>query len=398
MTFPRVLSLILSKSRKSLQLVVNEFFFKLEESPVSASAFSQARAKFKHTAFIELNEDCVVDAYYKDGDYKQYKGFRLLSIDGSKLYLPNTKDIAREFGRTKVKNQYEESNYVRAQSSVLYDVLNEIVIDAQLGLSNTSERELAYKHLKHSKKGDLLLMDRGYSGYELFATIIKGEMDFLMRCPRNTFKEVGLFIDEKVDEKIVTICATEKSRKAVGEKQLPKSLKVRLIKVTLDTGEIEILATSLLDQEKHPIEDFKDLYFKRWGVETYFARIKGRLGLECFTGKTSESVRQDFFATIYISNMETVFTEDVNEELKNRSKSNKHIQKVNKAVSYNIIKNNIFDLLFDESLDPLELEKRIDEIFRTKSVAFRKNRDVDRNIATPRKRIRFHQFLKKFVF
>ena len=40
---------------------------------------------------------------------------------------------------------------------------------------------------------------------------------------------------------------------------------MRLVKVILDDGEIEILATSLLDDKIYKTNDFKILYWKRWG-------------------------------------------------------------------------------------------------------------------------------------
>ncbi len=57
------------------------------------------------------------------------------------------------------------------------------------------------------------------------------------------------------------------------------------------------------------------LYGVRWGVETFFSRIKGRLCLENFTGKTVESVRQDFWSTVFISNFETLATEGIEDQI-----------------------------------------------------------------------------------
>jgi len=43
--------------------------------------------KMKHGAYIELNEE-LIKGYYSDDDYKQYKGYRLLAIDGTKYTFP----------------------------------------------------------------------------------------------------------------------------------------------------------------------------------------------------------------------------------------------------------------------------------------------------------------------
>ena len=47
-------------------------------------------------------------------------------------------------------------------------------------------------------------------------------------------------------------------------------IKVRLVSVKLDDGSIEVLMTSLLNSKKYRSKLFKELYFKRWGVETYY--------------------------------------------------------------------------------------------------------------------------------
>ncbi len=57
--FGSVLALMLRKSVKSLQVVLNEWCRGSSET-ITASALSQARQKFRHTAFIELLEECVV--------------------------------------------------------------------------------------------------------------------------------------------------------------------------------------------------------------------------------------------------------------------------------------------------------------------------------------------------
>ncbi|OYV22715.1 MAG: hypothetical protein CG442_920 [Methylococcaceae bacterium NSO1] len=52
--FAVVLTMVLRKSVKSLQCIVNETMHGLCLEEVTASAYSQARYKLKHTAFIEL--------------------------------------------------------------------------------------------------------------------------------------------------------------------------------------------------------------------------------------------------------------------------------------------------------------------------------------------------------
>lgn len=68
--FPRLMLLIIQKSVKSIQLRLNEFFGWLGAPSVSNSAFTQARANLKPSAFIALN-DLMVKMSYQEDDYKR---------------------------------------------------------------------------------------------------------------------------------------------------------------------------------------------------------------------------------------------------------------------------------------------------------------------------------------
>ncbi len=64
--FALVLIMILRKSTKSLQCIVNEMTSSLGLEGISASAYSRARYKLKHTAFIDLNRKAIVAVVYQD--------------------------------------------------------------------------------------------------------------------------------------------------------------------------------------------------------------------------------------------------------------------------------------------------------------------------------------------
>ena len=77
--------------------IKTEWFEWFGGETVSNSAFTQARANLKHTAFIALN-DRNMEIYYGDGIYERYQGFRVLAIDGSKVRLPKGADMRERFG------------------------------------------------------------------------------------------------------------------------------------------------------------------------------------------------------------------------------------------------------------------------------------------------------------
>ena len=76
------------KSIKSLQIVLNELFMDGHiEKTVTNSAFTQARQKLSHTAFLELSKDIVAMQYEEPKDLNLWNGYRLLGVDSSQIIL-----------------------------------------------------------------------------------------------------------------------------------------------------------------------------------------------------------------------------------------------------------------------------------------------------------------------
>ena len=121
---------------------------------------------------------------------------------------------------------------------------------------------------------------------------------------------------------------------------------MRVIKFELESGIIETLVTNLFD-ETISLEDFKELYFKRWGIEVKFNEIKNKLQVENFTGKTVIAIEQDFYATMYLTNMVAQAKKDANEVIQENSK-NKNLKfeyKVNTNVLIGKLKDTLITML-----------------------------------------------------
>jgi len=146
---------------------------------LTKSAFTKARAKLNPWAFKRLNE-VATDTFYKGANYKKWHLKRVLAVDGTRLVLPNHKSIVEEFGQHGFGPK-ADSNKSLALGSVLYDVLNQISLDAQLAPYDASERDLLVDHLERVEQGDLLLLDRGYSSFWLLFLLKAKKIDFCIR-------------------------------------------------------------------------------------------------------------------------------------------------------------------------------------------------------------------------
>ncbi|MFH6965338.1 IS4 family transposase [Flavobacterium plurextorum] len=391
-SFDQVLLFMLNLLRKSMAIEINNFLeylnSKLEFQKIesfTSSAFVQKRKKIKPEVFNHLSS-VITDNYYVQGNQniKRFKDFRVLAVDGSKITLPFTEQLKMSFGES--KNQTNTS-IVQARSSVLYDVLNRLVLDSVLENIKTGERELALNHKGHWKEGDLIIYDRGYPSYDFKYEHIKAGINYLIRVQKNHSKIVSSFISSEKRTLIVDVFPQEKHLFTGKDYDKSTSIKVRLVRVDLPSGEIEILMTSLLDSQIYPSGIFKELYFLRWGIETFYDELKNKLKVEYFTGYSKMSIEQDFFCAVFISNLQSIIVNDLEEELKAKNQNTKLDYKVNTNLSYGFLKNRILELLFKEA--PLEeVFKELENLFLQNTIPIRLNRNNKREAGKYRTRVR----------
>ncbi len=80
----------------------------------------------------------------------------MLAVNDVKYLLPDEEVIHAEFGGQ--SNQLTDE-VPMALGSALYEIHQKIIIDAQLFPYRSDEREIAFKHLKATQAGDLILYD-----------------------------------------------------------------------------------------------------------------------------------------------------------------------------------------------------------------------------------------------
>lgn len=298
-------------------------------------AFSKARQKLSSEAFSSLNDE-FIQHYYSDDEFKKYKGWRLLAIDASILEIPDNPETQSIYGYS--ENCVPNLKIARAKMSELYDIENELSISAKLSHYKSSERQLAKENIEkmlsfgHNQIKNLILFDRGYPSLDLITFLNKKNIDFLMRL-NNSFWQQEVKMVESDDEINVII---DKNRKKELKKQglsfeTGDSVSFRVIKFKLDSGEEEILITNI-SKDKLGVDEAKELYFKRWGIETRFNILKNKLEIENFSGEKPLLIEQDFYAAQFISNLAAMFKHDAEEELKNKN--------INKNLKYEYTINN----------------------------------------------------------
>lgn len=379
---------MLNMLRASLSLEIANFFSVLKVASgkkFTKSAFVQARKKIKPEVFKHLNQS-LIGEFYTDNDQgvKTWKGFRLLAVDGSRITLPLTQELKGLYGQT--KNQTSTS-IVQARCSVLYDLENNYILDGALGPISIGERAMALSHFHYCKKGDVILYDLGYPSYDFIHQHIERDLDFLMRVRTNFSKAIAEFVCSTTYSQIIAIYPDKTTKLAAKPYDKKSALTVRLVKVVLCSGQTEILITSLKDDKQYPNTIFKKLYNKRWGVETYYDQLKNKLNVEDFSGYSNQSIQQDFYAALLVSNIQRLIVGEVEEEINQQNKGRKYNYKVNTNLSYGFLKNKIIALLFNAH-DTEQALQELRNLFKAHLIPVRPDRSFERNVGKYKVRIK----------
>jgi hypothetical protein len=361
--------------KESSQNALERYFGKPGEAVhMSRQAFSEARKKLRWQAFRELFETTVEAAY--QGTIKRWREYRLLAIDGSKINLPNDPRVREYFGTSGAGNSSP-----CAQGSILYDIENDLVVDARIEPMSSDERTLAAGHIKKLAKmetfgKELILFDRGYPSMELIEELMEEGIEFVMR------------VREKFDLGIDALGAGD--HKVTLEKGGHGPIEVRVVKFRLGGGEVETLISSLLDTKRYKRGSFKALYFKRWPIERKYDEVKGKLEVENFSGIAEENIRQDFYAAMTLTNIAAGIYEEAQEwvEEDQRGKGNKWQYQVNVNHEVGVLKDRLIVLLLekDDKRRGAMFEEII-ELLRSRLIPVRPNRSIPRR--QPRK-VKFH--------
>jgi Transposase DDE domain len=269
--FARVLTLILRGHKLPIQISLNKVFGALDavDHVPTASAYSQARRKLKPEVFLYLNT-IVSDHLYQQSQASRrittWHGRRVLAADGTYLNVPDTPETRVRYSLQ--ENQWDGGACVQALASVLYDLRSDIGLNAVLDTKRAEKDFLFDQHLGHTSEGDVIVLDRLYADSAVLAFWLGHRRDFVIRFPRGSFKQVQRFWESDDTDTSVEIAVTGKQRHFVRERGLPEVVRIRLVKVVLASGEIEVLGTSLLNPERYPGAELKQVYGWRWGVET----------------------------------------------------------------------------------------------------------------------------------
>ncbi len=333
--------------KSSYQPELNKFWKILSgsvvaQNVVSKAALCKARKKLKSEAFVELNTK-TVQYFNEHANPLTWHGFSLKAVDGSTVKLPNFPEIVEHFG---VWNPRQGDPLPMARISQLFDPLNGITHHALIAPKSTGERELAAKHFEHLKERDLVLLDRGYPAFWLFKLILFYQANFCSRISCKKWKIIRQFMKSGRLEQMIMLPIPATSIAACNNLQLDTHpIRLRLVRVELDSGESEVLITSLINTEKYPHQLFAELYHDRWPIEEDYKVMKCRIEVENFSGKSPLTIYQDFHAAVFSKNITAMLVASAREKVASTTASRIIVYKSNFTQALSTMRDTIVVLL-----------------------------------------------------
>ena len=303
------------------------------------SSFVQQRKKLSFHAMENLFQ-----LFYNRTEYAPvlFKDYRIAAIDGSELSVPYNPNEENVIGKNHHSTLYLNS---------LYDVCSKIFMDSviQHGKERNETDAACIMVDRISEKYPVIIMaDRGYENYNLFAHIEERLFDYVIRIRDvGAIRTMAAGFDFPSDGPFDLTRDAVITRHSTGPcivnrikyKYLSKSsqfdyikdskcddyeLSIRFVRFQLENGSYELLATSL-SEEEFSSEELKKLYQMRWNIEVGFREAKYILGMEDFHSKQENSICQEIYSRIIMYNFSMLITLSI----KIPEKERKHHQQVN---------------------------------------------------------------------
>jgi hypothetical protein len=259
------------------------------------SGISQARRRLGEAPLRRLYEDLVQPIATRASKGAWYRGWRLVSLDGSCLDVVDTEENRAEFGLPGASRG--ESAFPQLRLVALVENGTHVLFGARLGRYAEGETTLAHDVLAALRPGMLCLADRQFFGHALWKRAVETGADLLwrvrgnLRLPRETVLPDGSYLS--------TIYPSDKDRR-----HRTGGLQLRVVEYRLEgVPEAEPLyrvVTSILDPQRAPAAELAALYHERWEIEVALAELKTQLrgARVVLRSKTPALVRQEVWGLL----------------------------------------------------------------------------------------------------
>jgi hypothetical protein len=315
---------------------------------VSGAAFSAARYKIKPAFFQALN--AIVIKHIQTLKPKTWNGYQLIAVDGSTVSIPPSPSIKKSFSIFATTAQGTKT--CMAQALICYDVLSNYVLASTIDKMEIGEKSLFRLLLPTiTVKNAIFILDRGFGNFSICKMLQDQQHQYCIRLST----DVSLFAKKamlsELSDYVTYWSPSEQERSNCKKHGLgSNAIKVRVSKIILDTGKVELLVSNTFDTDVIDKAAMKELYFMRWGIEEGIKKLKPKMKLEHFGCKKMEGIYQEFYAHIFMLNIVAILGNEAQQEIDIKVKGRLYAYKYNWQNAYLHVREKIITLLNNTNL------------------------------------------------
>ena len=357
MQFEKVVMYNLDKKGLTSKMAIEEFNEIIDSGDITSPGVLKQRKKLNAQIFKDMMQNNLIDFYNMDefkDEVKLFKGYIATSVDGSDFEIPNTNATRENYNSTK-----DNTSVARAHVSNCFDLLNHYILSTVIGPETSDEREMDRTHLEEIKKMELRypiirIKDRGYVSLKDIYYSNKNNDKYIVRLKKSDFKkEISKMTTN--DEIIEITYQYDRIRyyKDIDPEfyelmlNNKETIKVRIVKILLSTGQVEYLITNLTQEEMNT-EEINELYKLRWGIETHYHYLKESLKIETITSSIDNLINQDIYSQMFVFNLLQSFVNDAQKNIEEEGCKYKHEIKINFNMSVGFFKKLFILILIEE--------------------------------------------------
>jgi len=256
------------------------------------SGISQARTRLGWEPLQVIHDEVVKPIAIKSTKGAWYRGWHLVSLDGSTLDVADQKENETVFGRpaaSRGKSAFPQLRFVS-----LVENGTHVLFGTRMAGENTGEITLAKEVLGSLRNGMLCLADRNFFGFELWNQARSTGADLLWRIKKN----LRLPCEKRLPDGsyLSRVYASPKDQRHGRDGVVVRVIEYRLEGIPR-AEPIYRLVTTILDHEAAPAPELAALYHERWEIETALDELKTHLrgSRIVLRSKTPDLVRQEFY-------------------------------------------------------------------------------------------------------
>ena len=293
---------------------INKFFSMDDHKiPPYNSTFCEARKKLLpealYAVFLRFTNSFP--------ELKTFKGYRLIGIDGSAINIPLNKNEPETLHQNKEDHKYFSQCYFNGA----YDLLNAIYVDTIIStLKKTDERSAMLEMAERPTlpNNSILICDRGYGGWRVYATLINLGRKFIIREidteKQGLFHSLNLSDKDEFDIVKTVILTNKQTKETLGNPELYRlimsnqnfpfldkenhyyEIKLRFVRKKVAPDKYICIITNLLDQSEFTAEDLQYAYALRWSHEGSYRIYKYTIGVLHFHARQFQKIKQELYA------------------------------------------------------------------------------------------------------